>query len=322
MSARVSVVVPAHQAAWCIGAAVESVLWQTYRDLELVVVDDGSTDGTADIAAAHQGPVTVVRQPNAGVAAARNRGIAEASGELVVLCDADDILFARHVEALVATYDAHEGGLATANAYWLFPGGIHPSRTRIKGRFPPPEAQRRAILEQNFLSTMSIFPRRLVDEIGTFTEDRRLAEDWDFWLRAIFAGYRVALQPEPLALYRWGSSSLSSDWRRMDAEVEAVLDGIEDRVALTEDERAYVRRRSAGPGPRVLSREGDEALRAGRYGEAARRYREAAVLCPSERALVWKARVMSAVPPLAGPLVRARQLRIERRLGFDEAHVK
>ena len=322
MSPRVSVVMPAFNAESSIGAAVASVLGQTYRDLELVVVDDGSTDATAAIVEAHSGPVRLVRQENAGVAAARNKGIAEASGELITFCDADDFLFAQHVEALVEVRDAHDGGLATANSWWVFPGGIHPTRMRYKGRFPEPDRQRLAILEQNFVSTMSIFPRSLVEEIGPFDEAKRRAEDWDFWLRAVFAGYRVALQRKPLSLYRWGSTGLSTDRDAMDAEVEAVYEGLEERVELSEEERDYVRRRLGGPGPRRLGRSGDEALRAGRYREAARNYREAAALTPSERPLVWKARVLGLAPRLLGPLVRSRQLRIERDIGFEEGHVR
>jgi len=192
MNPRVSVVMPAYQAAWSVGAAVESVLWQTYRDLEVVVVDDGSTDATAEIVRAHEGPVRVVHQENAGVAAARNRGIAEAAGELIAFCDSDDLWFPAHLEALVEVYDRAGGGIATANSYWLFPGGIHPARTRFRGRFPTADEQRRAILEQNFVSTMALFPRRLPEEIGPFPVDRRRAEDWDFWIRAIYAGHRVA----------------------------------------------------------------------------------------------------------------------------------
>jgi hypothetical protein len=169
---------------------------------------------------------------------------------------------------------------------------------------------------------MSIFSRRLVDEIGPFAEEKRRAEDWDFWLRAIFRGYRVALQRKPLSLYRWGTAGLSSAWERMDEEIEAIYDGLEERVELTDGEREYVRRRRSGPGPRRLGRQGDEALRAHRYREAARRYREAAELCPSERPLVWKARVMHLAPSLAGPLVRARQLRIERDVGFEARHTR
>lgn len=321
MSPRISVVMPAYEAERTIGAAVSSVVQQTYSDWELVVVDDGSTDATGAIAAAHSGPIRVVRQENTGVASARNRGIAEALGDLVAFCDADDILFPRHLEALLSTWE-RAGGIATSNCYWLFPGGIDTSKTRYRSGFPAAGRQRRAILEQNFVLTMSLFPRSLVDEIGPFDPERRRAEDWDFWLRAIFAGHRVALQPEPLALYRWGADGLSSDWRAMDADVEAIFSTLEERVELDPEEVAYVRRRREGPGPRQLSRDGDEALREGRYSEAARAYREAAELVPSERMLVWKSRVMRPAPRLVGPLLERRQRLIERRLGIAPGHVR
>ena len=89
MTPRVSVVMAAYQAETTVGAAVESVLWQRYPNFELIVVDDGSTDATASIVAAHKGPLRLVQQGNAGVGAARNRGIAEAKGELITFCDAD-----------------------------------------------------------------------------------------------------------------------------------------------------------------------------------------------------------------------------------------
>ena len=321
MSPRVSVVTPAFDAAQTVGATVASVLGQTYRDLELVVVDDGSTDHTAAIAEAHGGPVRVVRQENRGVAAARNRGIEAAAGELIAFCDADDFLLPEHVERLVRVWDDH-GGIATANSYWLLPGGIHRSKTRYRGGFPKPDGQRRAILEQNFVSPLSLFPRALVEEIGAFDVERRRAEDWDFWLRAIFAGRRVTLQPEATALYRWGTESLSSAYDQMDAEVEAVLRTAAARDDLTPDERAYVERRLSGPSPRALVRRGDRAMRAARYSEAAHAYAEAARLVPSERMLLWKARVLRPAPRLTGPLVRARQLRIERSLGLTEEHVR
>ena len=317
----VSVVIPAFEAEATVGAAISSALWQTYRDFEVVVVDDGSHDATGSIAGSFPEPVRVVRQENAGVAAARNRGVAEAQGELIAFCDADDVLLPQHLEALVTVHE-RRGGIVTSNCYWLFPGGIHPARTRYKGRFPAPERQRHAILEQNFVSTMSLFPKGLVDEIGSFDTELRVAEDWDFWLRAIYAGHSVALQPRPLALYRWGSSGLAADSARMDEHADAVLRKAAARDDLTRDERAYVKRRLAGPGPAELGRQGDEALRAGRYREAARRYREAAALCPSEPALLRKARVLRLAPQLVGPLVRSRQLRIEQAVGFEEGHVR
>jgi glycosyltransferase involved in cell wall biosynthesis len=310
---RVSVVMPAFDAEATVGAAISSVLWQTYRDFEVVVVDDGSRDATHEIASSFPEPVRVVAQENAGVAAARNHGISAAQGDLIAFCDADDILLPQHLEALVAVYDRH-GGIATSNCYWLYPGGIDAARTRYKGRFPSPDRQRLAILEHNFVSTMALFPKELIDEIGPFDTQLEVAEDWDFWLRAIYAGRRVALQPKPLALYRRGTG-LSVDERRLDEHAHAVLRKALERDDLASNERAYLKRRLAGPGPAELGRKGDDALRARSYREAAERYREAAALAPSEPALVWKARVMRLAPWLAGPLVRARQVRIEERVG-------
>jgi glycosyltransferase involved in cell wall biosynthesis len=318
---RVSVVIPAYDAAETVGGAISSVLSQTYTDLEVVVVDDGSRDSTGAVAEAFEGPVRVVSQANAGVSAARNRGLAEAEGALIAFCDADDVLLPRHLEALLTVYGRH-GGIATSNCFWLFPGGIHPSRTRYKGRFPKPERQRLAILEQNFVSTMSLFPKALADEIGLFDTGLEVAEDWDFWLRAVYAGHTVSLQPEPLALYRWGTSSLAAEPERMDENAAAVLRKAAARDDLRPEERAYLDRRLAGPGPAELGRRGDEALRDRRYREAARHYRDAAALCPSEPALLRKARVMRLAPRLVGPLVRSRQLKIEQAVGFEEGHVR
>jgi GT2 family glycosyltransferase len=319
MTTRVSVVMPAYNAAATVGAAVSTVLGQTYPDFELVLVDDGSTDATGAIAGAHEGRLRVVRQENAGVAAARNRGIAEAAGELIAFCDADDLWFEDHLAALVEVYDATPGlRIATANSYWLFPRGIDSSKVRYRGRFPEPERQRVAILEQNFVNTMSLFPRSLVDEIGPFDVDRRRAEDWEFWLRAIFAGYRIVLQRRPLTLYRWGASGLSAEYERMDEDIVAILAAAARRPDLRDEERRYLDRRLAGAEPRVLTRLGDAALRRGEYREAAKQLRRAASLVPSERPLVWKARVLSVAPRLIGPLLRARQLRIEGSVGLDE----
>jgi len=312
---------PAHQAEETVGGAISSILQQTYRDFELVLVDDGSTDATNRIASSFPEPVRVVRQEHLGVSVARNRGVEEAQGELLAFCDADDLLFPQHLQALLDVYERH-GGIATANSYWLLPGGIHPSRRRYKGPFPKPERQRLAILEQNFVSTMSVLARSLFDELGPYDTDLEVAEDWDFWIRAIYAGHYVWLQPRPLSLYRWGTRSLSAKPGRADRHHNAILQKVAARDDLRPEERAYLKRRLAGPSPAQLSRRGDQALREGRYREAAANYREAAALCPTEPRLLWKARAMRIAPRLVGPLVRRRQLRIEEALGFEKGHVR
>ncbi len=179
-----------------------------------------------------------------------------------------------------------------------------------------------AILQQNFVSTMSLFPRSLFDSLGGFSEDLHRAEDWDFWARAIFSGGRVSLQPEPLSLYRWSASSLSADHADMDRSVNEVLSRLAARSDLTEQERAYLDLRLNGPGPRELTRAADDDLRNGRYVSAARGYRRAARLCPAERPLVWKSRLLSLAPPLLGPLIRKRQIGIEEATGYTEGHTR
>lgn len=320
---RVSVVMPAWEAELTIGAAISSVLWQGYRDLELVVIDDGSTDHTADIVAAYGDRVRLIRQSRCGVAVARNTGIAEARGDLITFCDADDVLFSGHVQALIDSFDHNSDAIITANAWWLYPRGIHWTKTRHRGRFPPVVRQRRAILEQNFLSIMSLFRRDLVDEIGPFaTSLVHGVEDWEFWMRAVYAGHPVVHQPRPLALYRWGADGLSADKRHSDEAVLTVLSMARRHLDLRAEERRYLDRRLEGADPRQKGRLGDQALRAARYTEAARYYAEAADLCPSERVLVWKARVLSLAPPLIGPLIRARQIHVERAIGFEQRHVR
>lgn len=316
---RISVVMAAHDSASTIGAAVTSVLWQTHTDLELVVVDDGSTDATPAIVEAFDDPrVRLLRQDNAGAGAARNRALEACTGELVSILDSDDIMFAQHLEALLAAWrTAGPRAVSTANSYWLLPGGIDPAHTRHKGRFPAPARQRMSLLEQNYLSPMSLFPRAMVEEVGGFDTTLARSEDWDLWLRAVFAGYRVVHQPRPLSLFTWGRSTMSTARDLVFEAEQTILGRMSTRPDLTADERAYLRRRLGSPPPRLLSNRGDGALREGRYADAARDYAAAAALSPSETMLVRKARLLGSAPRLTGPLLRRRQLRREGALAFD-----
>lgn len=321
MTPTVSIVMPAYRAASTIGAAVTGVLTQTQTSIELVVVDDGSDDATGAIVRSYDDSrVRLVTQPNMGVAAARNVGVDAASAPLIAFCDADDFLFPAHIAALLGLH--RKRAIVTANAYWLLPGGISPSKLRHKGRFPPIARQRMAILEQNFVSTMSLFPKSLLEEIGPFDESLRRAEDWDFWLRAIFAGYAVIHQPEPLALYRWSETSLSAAPDEMDVDVQRVLRRAADRADMRDDERAYLARRLNGPDPRQLYRDAEQALRDGRHREAADLYARAASLVPSERLLTWKARLLGVSPSIVGRVLQRRQRARERALGVGRGHVR
>jgi GT2 family glycosyltransferase len=313
---RVTVVIPAYDAEASVGAAVSSVLQQTVAAVDVVVVDDGSRDRTAAVAAAFGDRVRVVSQPNQGVAGARNAGIAAARTELIAFVDADDYLFDRHVEALLDLYD-RAPGIVTANAFWLFPGGIDPRRTRHSGRFPPAQEQRQAILETNFVSTMSLFSKDLWERLGGFDVTLRHAEDWDFWLRAIHVGgVTVTHQPQPLALYRHSIAGLTADREAMDQATRRVLQKAAEELPLSPAERRYVVARLDSPSPIELTLRADEQLRAGAYRQAARSYRAAARLAPRERALVTKARLLRVAPAAVGPLLRRRAGRRDRRVAL------
>jgi glycosyltransferase involved in cell wall biosynthesis len=319
----VSVVMPAYNAERTIGAAATSVLWQSVRELELIVVDDGSLDDTVDVVNALPGPVRLLRQENRGVAAARNAGIELARGEFIAFCDADDLLFETHLEALLDVWHrSADGGMATANAYWLLPGGISGRKLRHRGRFPAFSDQRAALLQSNFISTMSLLPRDILNQVGTFDETLRQAEDWELWLRIVFAGHRVVHQPRPLALYRWSTDGLSSQAESFYAAEQEVLRRVSGWPTLTAPERGIVAARLAAPAPRALLRDADSALRAGAYLRAAAGYRRAASLVPAENLLRTKSRLLTAAPFVVGPLLRRRLLRDEEALGFDEGHAR
>ncbi len=311
----VSVVVPAYRAGATIGATVASLLWQTHRELEVVVVDDGSDDATSAVVRAHDDPrVRLVRQDNAGPGAARNRGIAEARGELVAFVDADDVLLPGYLAAALAVW-RRSGGIVTSNAYWMFPGGIDPSLTRHRGPLPAPAAQRLTLLQQNWVSVMSVFPRRLVDEIGPLDEDLPRAEDWEFWLRAVYAGWTVHHQPQPLALFNRSRVSQTSDRAGVFAAERLVLERMAARTDLRDEERRYLALRAGSPTPAELVEQAETDLLAGRYAAASRGLSRAAALSPAERELVAKSRLLRVAPRVAGPLLRRRSLARAARLG-------
>jgi hypothetical protein len=170
---------------------------------------------------------------------------------------------------------------------------------------------------------MSIFPRAMVDEIGSVDVRLRHCEDWELWIRAVFAGYRVVLQPRPSALYRWSTAGLSGQLEHFRAAEREVLRRVAARDDLSPAERSVVTGRLAAPAaPVELASRADAALRDGRFRDAARDYAAAAALAPTESVLVAKARLMRAAPWAAGPALAWRMRKRDRVLGVDDRHVR
>jgi glycosyltransferase involved in cell wall biosynthesis len=219
----VTVVVPAYNAARTIGETLRSVRGQSHRNLEILVVDDGATDETAEIVRAHavEDPrVRLLTQSNAGVAAARNRGIAEARGEFVATVDADDLWRWDKVERQLIAFA--EAGDSVGLVYSWY--------ARIDGRgdvikmasvHPRGRDLLEALALRNFVGNGSspMFRRSLAQAIGGYDPTLRArnaqgCEDWRFYFQAA-ERCDFALIPDYLVGYRLLPDAMSSDFPQM-----------------------------------------------------------------------------------------------------------
>jgi hypothetical protein len=219
---RFSVIIPAYNAASTIEATIRSVLAQTTADLELIVVDDGSTDGTRDLvtAIACADPrVELIAQPNQGVAGARNRGIERASTAYVSFLDNDDLWLPRYLESAGAALDATPGAAFAYCDAWSL---VHASsrirrRTELEAR-PGPEPGSSweqvfmTLARQNFVMSSSTVRADALREVGGFAREVTGTDDYDLWFRLLLAGHTaVRAGDTPLLLQRDRDDSQSKD---------------------------------------------------------------------------------------------------------------
>jgi GT2 family glycosyltransferase len=249
---RFSVVMAAFNAAGTVRSAIGSVLAQTNPDLELIVVDDGSTDGTAEAVAGVDDPrVRYVAQANRGPAAARNTGIAQARGEYVAFLDSDDLFLPSYLERSEAALRAVPGaGFAYTDAYVFddLTGKVRRRSAMARNRPPdPPPADPRAflleLLGRNFIYVAVTLPREVLDRLGGFDESLKGPEDYELWLRILIHGYRAAWIPGRAALYRKHGSQLSRNLVTMTRNLVAVYDGINPEDLPSAAHRALLERR-------------------------------------------------------------------------------
>lgn len=234
-SPEFSVIVPAYNAAHTIMATIASVLAQTREDFELIVVDDGSTDATAALARAIEDHrVTVVSQPNRGLPAARNTGIAHAQAERIGFLDSDDLWLPDWLEVASATLDTHpSAGFAYADAYAFdsMSGKVR-RRTAMGRQRPPvpppadPSAFLLELLQRNFVYYSIVAPRKVLDAVGGYDESRRTAEDYDLSLRILIQGRQAVRMPGLHALYRLHPKQMTRGLMQMTEGVLAVYEGL------------------------------------------------------------------------------------------------
>jgi GT2 family glycosyltransferase len=216
--AAVSIITPAWNAAGYIGETIASVRAQTVHDWEWLIVDDGSSDGTATIVREHAAidkRIILLQQPNAGPSAARNHAMRCATGQWFAFLDSDDVWQPGFLEAQLAVFGRHpDTDLVTATA--LNRGGPfdgQPTRAALEGC--PPLTLENMVLDETSVFIMTVFRRQVFETIGGLDERQWTSEDYDFWLRAAQAGFVFRINPEPLAWYRVRGESLSRQRTRM-----------------------------------------------------------------------------------------------------------
>jgi glycosyltransferase involved in cell wall biosynthesis len=241
----VSVIVPSYNYGCFIGTTLESLQTQTLANWECLVIDDGSTDDTAEVVARYSKAdprIKFFRQQNRRQAAARNHGLVQMSGQYVQFLDADDLIEPEKLERQVAYLENHPdvdilyGSVryfrseAPGERLFTMWGQDKPWMPGISGRGKPVLA---ALVEQNIMVINSpLICRRVIDLVGLFDEAVPPAEDWDYWIRCAAAGvtFQFADLPGTLALVRWHNLSSSGDRRRMYTSMLRIRQKVESLI--------------------------------------------------------------------------------------------
>lgn len=232
-SPKISVVIPLFNKAPHVRRAVESVLRQSFADFEVVVVDDGSTDGGDGVVRSIEDErVRLIRQPNGGVSRARNRGIREARSDLVAFLDADDGYNRGFLAAILELASRH----GEAGAYGTSFEVVHEDGRRAVWRNASlREAGGRDVLIRDYFrdalvgpviwSSATAVPKKTFERVGLFPEGVRLGEDLDLWMR-IGARYPIAVSGYVGAVYHRDASNRTDTGRIRGEEYELVRTGL------------------------------------------------------------------------------------------------
>lgn len=240
----VSVVVPTYNRANTVGETVDSILAQTYDSLELIVVDDGSTDGTSQVMQAYLGKdprVTYLTKPNGGVASARNLGVAHAQGEFIAFCDSDDIWKPDKLSRQTPLFQDPAVTLVYTGVLLLHANGkISPN---LRGGYCEGQCFETLLTHNRVACSTAVARAAALDMNDLFDERRDLqgVEDKHLWTRLARIGTLAAVR-EPLVIYRLSPGSVSSNLERMlNAELLCLHD-LETRFApLSSHEKALFR---------------------------------------------------------------------------------
>lgn len=232
----VSVIIPTFNRAWTLKTAIDSVLGQTHDEIEIIVIDDGSTDNTPDLLAGYGNQIQVFTQKNRGVSAARNLGIKQSHGEFIALLDSDDAWATDKISCQIYFFDQNPDALiCQTEEIWIRKG----RRVNPKIKHQKPSGM---IFEPSLhlclVSPSAVMIRKKLFELkGGFNEDFPVCEDYDLWLR-IAADYPIFLIDKPCTLKHGGHEDQLSAHHSQDKYRIASIVGLIQSGSLSREQES------------------------------------------------------------------------------------
>ena len=220
LSSRISVVMPCYNAAPFVVEAVECVMGQSHGNVELIIVDDGSTDGSKEIlqalAASHPQRIVLLHQDRRGPYPARNLGLKHAKGDLVSFLDADDYLSQDCLEKLAGALERQAADLAYCG-WQNFGEGAPGSQPYVPPDYATMDTAAEFLRSCPWPIHAALVRREAVEAIGGFSERCFSSMDYDFWLRLYAHTQRIVRVPEVMAFYRWhgGGQISKTRWKQV-----------------------------------------------------------------------------------------------------------
>lgn len=223
---RVSVVVPTYNYGRFLRPCLDSVLRQTVRPDEIVVVDDGSTDETAEIMTPYlsEPNIRFIRTGNFGEACARNTAISAATGDIIAVQDSDNTWEPNKLELQLPLFDDPEVGVVYCGFHWFNQSG-HLGTRRVK-RMNRDEMLRAFVDDNPIPHSTALIRRKCLDDVGLYVQAHVPSADYHLFLRIAAAGYRFDCVEKPLAWIRTGHDSLSSQMARRMENLPRILDDV------------------------------------------------------------------------------------------------
>lgn len=286
---RVSVIIPTYNYARFLPETLDSAFGQTEKDIEVVVVNDGSTDDTASLLASYEDPrLKVVHQENQGLAMARNNGAAASSAPLLVFLDADDLMEPDKIKRQADALDANPDFAVCHHDIWRITehGNIY---DQVKFDWNAPvhgNALHAACISCFLYPFTAMIRRRLLDTVGGFNPDFARGEDWDFWFRVALEGHLFYFIDTPLGRYRAHSKGTYSGHGRILDQFRSVARVIREQNRRLKRQRQltdwHVKRLTF-----IYTGIGMANMHMGRHKKARGAFRAALEILPNPRTSYW-----------------------------------